>query len=109
MLLTGSVTDVSTMTNQQRQRNISVSYQKRDTSVTKLQKGTYRTSLILDNVGHTNSGSREHKWSSLRLPKETEKSAAFGGVKKTLSANGGIEFYSAPSELQTQTPATKEV
>lgn len=108
MLLTGSVGDVRILTNEQRPFDTSVMYRKKDTTVSKQQKGTFRTSLIGDNGSFNNL--REQKWSSLRIPKDSERSSILN-AKKTLSVNGGINFSSAPSKPppSTQTQITKEV
>lgn len=109
MLLTGSMVDVRVMTNEQRPHNLPDTSKKRDT-VTRQQKGCYRTSLIIDNNSSGFGNLKDHKWSSLRLPKENEKNVTWSATKKTLSVNGGIEFSGMGSnKMQSPTPQVKEV
>lgn len=104
MLLTGSVADINIIKNEQGAKNLTVSFRKKDTSVSKQQKGIYRTSLIVESTTACEN-LKKHRWSSLRIPKEYDRKTSFIGLH---GSNGKIECKIPNPKLQSPSPQLKK-
>lgn len=105
VLLTKNVADVAIKNSEIGPKNLTVHFRKKDTSVTRQQSGSFRTSLVLE--GSSYSHPRHTKWSSLRIPKEAEKGSTSDFETAFKRPNGQVE--SVGKEVQSPTPITKEV
>lgn len=110
MLLTSSLADTKLPPsgNNEKAKNMAVNFRKKDTTVTRQQRGTYRTSLIVEGSGFATL--KKPRWSSLRVPKDNEKpQEGFCIGKKSLSVNNKVE---CDSNAKLQSPSkhiTKKV